>query len=261
MNWTPSHRGPPRPGSRRPARLQRRESCRSLEPVGRARLRAHGAYRQRRRTQSACCSLACAGRLLSLRSAGCIRRRSGSSARCATSRGCEAEGAPDCAAAGCDHAGAVSVPARRRREPAPDPGRPGARRHHRAGPLPLHRQRRDRGAPGGAARLRAQGHRRAHGRRVARARGVARRARFRRQHGRLRARRSRSAVEAALGATVPPRARLAARARGRARAARQPPRRHRRRLQRRVVQPSCMRAAACCASRCCAPRTPASAIA
>ncbi len=45
------------------------------------------------------------------------------------------------------------------RGPAPDPGRPGARRHHRARPFPLHRQRRDRGAARGAARLRAQGHR------------------------------------------------------------------------------------------------------
>ena len=47
----------------------------------------------------------------------------------------------------------------RGRGPAPDSGRPGACRHHRARPFPLHRQRRDRGAAGGAARLRPQGHR------------------------------------------------------------------------------------------------------
>src|SRR5207244_3717683 len=35
--------------------------------------------------------------------------------------------------------------------------RPGACRHHRARPLPLHLQRRGRRAPGGAAGLRAQG--------------------------------------------------------------------------------------------------------
>ena len=61
--------------------------------------------------------------------------------------------------AGRAKARALRVPAGRRREPAPDPGRPGACRHHRARPFPLHRQRRDRGAAGGAARLRAQGHR------------------------------------------------------------------------------------------------------
>ena len=65
---------------------------------------------------------------------------------------------------------------------------PGARRHHRARPFPLHRQRRDRGAPGGAAGLRAQGHRRPDGRRAARAGGQARRPRLRRQHRRLRPR-------------------------------------------------------------------------
>ena len=60
---------------------------------------------------------------------------------------------------------ALRVPAGRRREPAPDSGRSGARRHHRARTFPLHRQRRDRGAAGAAPRLRAQGHRGADGRR------------------------------------------------------------------------------------------------
>ncbi len=69
------------------------------------------------------------------------------------------------------------------------------------------------------------------------------------------------AVEAALGIEAPPRARLAARADGRARAPRQPFRRHRRDLQRRLLRRSCTRIAACCASGCCAPPTPASATA
>ena len=60
---------------------------------------------------------------------------------------------------------ALCVPAGRGREPAPDSGRPGACRHHRARPFPLHRQRRDRRAAGGAARLCPQGHRRPDGRR------------------------------------------------------------------------------------------------
>ena len=51
------------------------------------------------------------------------------------------------------------------RGPAPDPGRPGPCRHHRARPFPLHRQRRDGRAARGAARLRPQGHRRPDGRR------------------------------------------------------------------------------------------------
>ena len=41
---------------------------------------------------------------------------------------------------------ALSLPADGRRRPAPDPGRAGACRHHRARAFPLHRQWRDRGA-------------------------------------------------------------------------------------------------------------------
>ncbi len=52
---------------------------------------------------------------------------------------------------------ALHLLSRRRPAHAPDPRGARARRHHRARPLPLHRQRRDRRAPGGAARLRAQG--------------------------------------------------------------------------------------------------------
>ena len=85
----------------------------------------------------------------------------------------------------CGKARAVSLPAGGRRGPAPDPGRPGACRHHRARPFPLHRQRRARGAAGAAARLCAQGHRVADGGRDARCRRQARRAHLRRQHGGL----------------------------------------------------------------------------
>ena len=52
-----------------------------------------------------------------------------------------------------------AFPPGRRPAAAPDPGRAGACRHHRARPFPLHRERRDRRAARGAARLRAQGHR------------------------------------------------------------------------------------------------------
>ena len=165
-------------------------------------------------------------------------------------------------ARGADAAGDAApyrVPAGRRREPAPDPGRPGACRHHRARPFPLHRQRRDRGAARGAARLCPQGHRGADGgrRRSTRRRGSpaaspATAPSPMRSPSPAPSRR-RSDVEA------PPRARLAARADGRARAARQPFRRHRRDLQRRLLLASCMPIAASCASACCAPPTPASA--
>ena len=87
--------------------------------------------------------------------------------------------------AGAGRTSGLRVPAGRGREPASDPGRPGARRHHRARAFPLHRQRRDGGAARGAARLRAQGHRGADGRRDHRASGAARRAHLRRQHRRL----------------------------------------------------------------------------
>ena len=119
---------------------------------------------------------------------------------------------------------------------APDPGRAGARRHHRAGPFPLHGQWRDRRAARGAARLCAQGHRAPDGRRDARAGRAARRraspATARspmRSPSRARSKR-RSAIEAAAARG------LSARADGRARADRQSSRRHRRHLQRRVLR-------------------------
>ena len=61
----------------------------------------------------------------------------------------------------------LRLPARGRRGPASDPGRPRPCRHHRARAFPLHRQRRDGGAARGAARLCAQGHRVADDRRRA----------------------------------------------------------------------------------------------
>ena len=186
------------------------------------------------------------------RSAACIRRRSAWSARsatCSASRpralpdkrpwldhGAGASGIRSARSRATGRSRALRVPAGRRRGPAPDPGRAGARRHHRAGPFPLHRQRRDRGAPGGAARLRPQGHRGADGGR--RSSSAPRRlagARLGRQHGRLRARlRPRGRGRARhRGAAA---RRLAARADGRARADRQPSRRHRRDLQRRRLR-------------------------
>ena len=60
---------------------------------------------------------------------------------------------------------AYRVPRRRGRGAASDPRRPGARRNHRARPFPLSRQRRDRGAARGTARLCPQGRRRAVARR------------------------------------------------------------------------------------------------
>ena len=138
--------------------------------------------------------------------------------------------------AGAGRAAGLRVPAGGGREPAPDPGRPGACRHHRAGAFPLHRQRRDRRAARRAARLCAQGHRVADGRRDDRARGAARRAHLRRQHRRLCASPSRMPSRRR-SASKRRRARaMAARADGRARAARQPFRRHRRHLQRRLLR-------------------------
>ena len=129
---------------------------------------------------------------------------------------------------------ALSVPAGRRRKPASDSGRPGACRHHRARPFPLHRQRRDRGAARTAARLCPQGHRVADGGRDDRAGGAPRRTHLGRQHGRLcarlRARRRGCARRRGAAARA-----LPARADGGARTARQSFRRHRRHLQRRIV--------------------------
>ena len=114
------------------------------------------------------------------------------------------------------------------------PGRPRARRHHRARPLPLQLQRRGRGAPGRAARLRAQGDGRPDARRPAGQGGEARRPRIGRQHRRLRRRlrpRRRGGARPRAAAARD----LSARADGRAGTPRQPPRRHRRHLQRRLL--------------------------
>ena len=126
----------------------------------------------------------------------------------------------------------LRVSARRRRRPASDSGRPGSRRHHRARSLPLHGERRDDRAPRGAARLRAQGDRIADGAAADRPCRDARRTRFR-ATARWRTRwpfRGRSRRRSA--SDVPLRARLAARADGRAGATGQSLRRYRRHLQR-----------------------------
>ena len=138
------------------------------------------------------------------------RRPSGWNARCAICSARTGGAARHAALArprtlGRRAAAGLRVPAGRGRKPAPDPGRPGACRHHRAGPFPLHRRRRDRGAAGAAARLCAQGDRRV----------VAWRTRCRAPCASPAARRaiprsptpspSRRAVEAALGIDVPPR--------------------------------------------------------
>ncbi len=62
----------------------------------------------------------------------------------------------------------LPIPARARRGPAPDPGRTGPRRHHRARAFPLHLRRRNRRPAGRAPRLCPQGHRPADVRRPAR---------------------------------------------------------------------------------------------
>ena len=72
----------------------------------------------------------------------------------------------------------LRLPHRGRAAAASDPRRARARRHHRARTLPLHRQRRDRRAPGGTAGVCAQRHRPPHDRRADRARGAGWRAGF-----------------------------------------------------------------------------------
>ena len=136
------------------------------------------------RARSPCSSLACPDGRYPVGRRAHARPRSGSSARsaistassrsaCRTPRpwldhgrwGVRASARRTASTGGRRTAHGLRVPAGRGREPAPDPGRPGACRHHRARPFPLHRQRRDRGAPGRAARLCPQGHRGADGRR------------------------------------------------------------------------------------------------
>ena len=116
-----------------------------------------------------------------LRSACCIRRRCGWSAPSPICSAWSPENSPDHAALARSRPMGPALPARRtrvagaadgpmnscrrRRGAAPDRGRPGPCRHHRARPFPLHRQWRNRGAAGAAAGLCAQGHRRLDGRR------------------------------------------------------------------------------------------------
>ena len=129
----------------------------------------------------------------------------------------------------------LSVPAGGGRRPAPDSGRPGPRRHHRARPFPLHRRWRNGGAARTAAGLRAQGHRPSDARRDAGSGRAAGRPHLGRQHRRLcirlRPRGGGGARHRAAAARG-----LAARPDGGTGAHRQSPRRFRRDLQRRVVQ-------------------------
>ncbi len=152
------HRGWPRPLAAGELTL--------LEPVGRAGRVAHGAARPGAAIARARRCDCPDGRYPVGRPRS-TRRRSGWSAPCATCIGwsrsaCPTRGRGSITAT---TPTALSVPAGGGRAPAPDPGRAGACRHHRAGPFPLHRRRRDGGAAGGAARLRAQGHRGADARR------------------------------------------------------------------------------------------------
>ena len=130
--------------------------------AGHSRLRAVG--ERRRRTWRCGCStalrpiavlrLSCADAAVSFGRAPATCRRFGWNARRAISSACSRLALPDAAAVARSRplgrqpsrrqseAGArnLSVPAGRRRGPAPDPCRAGSCRHHRAGPLPLHRQ-------------------------------------------------------------------------------------------------------------------------
>ena len=148
----------------------------------------------------------------------------------------------------------LRLPDRRGRKPAPDRGGPRACGHHRAWPLPLHGERRGRGATRGAPWLRAQGHRVADGRHVGRARRGACGARLGRQHRGLRPR-LRPRGRGGARHRSPAARRLAARVDGRARTARQSFRRHRRDLQRCRLRHDARALRAICASRCCASRT------
>ena len=127
----------------------------------------------------------------------------------------------------------LSVRARRRRRRARDPGGPGARRHHRARPLPLLGRRREGAAAGGAPGLRAQGHRAALHRAGAAGGAPARRPRVGRFDRRLRLGLLHGARVGAGGIAVPPRAPWLRALHARARARRQPPGRPGRARQRR----------------------------
>ena len=180
------------------------------------------ARRERRRDRRRHLST-CPDGTLSVASARCIRRRSGSSARSAISMGSSRSALPDTrpwldlgfwdvqhplgdAAATRRERAPYRVPAGRRRKPAPDSGRPGACRHHRARPFPLHRQRRDRGAARAAARLCAQGHRVADGRRRRSSKAARLAGRTSGDSTVAYALAFARAVEAALGIEAPPRA-------------------------------------------------------
>ena len=130
----------------------------------------------------------------------------------------------------------LRLPARRGREPASDPGRACACRHHRAGAFSIYRERRNGCSAGGAPRICAQGHRGPDG-------GVAPSIAAAKLAGRTSGDSTVAysfafarAVEAALERRGSAARGLAARTHGRAGASRQPSRRHRRHLQRRRLR-------------------------
>ena len=145
---------------------------------------------------------------------------------------------------------AVSVPSRRGRGHLRDHRRPGARRHHRARPLPLQRRGRDDRQPRDPAGLRPQGHREALRDAAVGADAGARRAHLRRHERRPRARllpgarsagRRRRPAARALAARRAARAGAALQPRGRRRHDRQ---RHGLRLRPRALLPAPRGAAA-----------------
>ena len=185
----------------------------------------------------------------------CAARCAGSAALARSWRLGRAGAARRAAAGGAARSGRLRFPAGAGRGAASDSGRAGACRHHRARPFPLQRQRRDRGAARGAARLCPQGHRWASDRRRYRARGARGRAHLRRFHRGLQlclctrgrggaADRSAAARQGACAASWPSSS-----------ASPITSRRHRRDLQRRLLRRSSTPIAASSASVCWRPST------
>ena len=207
------------------------------------------------------------------RSAACIRRRSGWSARSRDLYGLRPTACPIRGPGSTTEAGASRAARRDAAADAADyaflpvegedlhqiPVGPGACRHHRARPFPLHRRRRDGRAAGAAARLRAQGRWNRCMPAATSPAGAARRTHLRRQHGRLRLRLRRAPPRRPAASTPPPRAVWLRGADGRAGAAWPTISAMSARSATTPPSASCWRIAACCASACCAPPPAASA--